>query len=452
MKKINKLLTILIASLMVFGSAIPVAAANYTPVAGTSTTLDKYLVVEKDAEIPAAEFSFSIAAGSPAEATADTVKVWAGLNPEAVKIGDVLGEQDGKVVFTAGEAATNANAKVALADDTTDKLAAKHEIYLDFRAVNFPEPGVYRYVLSEAAAAQGSPISHDAQPLRTIDVYVEDNNGALAVTGYVSYLGNVGTAAPKNAVNPSAEWLAENPAPVVPTVADPANPTPAEEAALAQYARDKAAWDAAALRAVPNGAEAEAEEKSNKYVNEMDSADLTVSKTVTGNQGSRDQYFEFTITIGNAGNGTVMTLDMSGAETETHENSATSFAKADMDEDNQRDDDSGNEGKAGQQIIADANGAATITVYLHHGQNVVLKGLPKGATYKVEETQAAGYTKSGEVTTATAIASEDVSVNVVNDRNGVVPTGILVSAGLPIAVGAIAAGLFIARRNKKDEE
>ena len=449
MKKLIKIFTMAMSLLLVVGT-VSVSAANYTAIPGTTTQLDKYLVVEADAEIPAAEFTFTIASGSAAEATADTVKVWAGLNPENVKIGDVMGESDGKVVFTAGEEATNANAKVALADDTTDKLAAKHPICLDFTAVNFPEPGVYRYVLTESAAAQGSPITHDVQPVRTIDVYVEDNNGTLAVTGYVSYLGNVSSAAPKNTVVPSAVWLAEHPEPVAPTVADPANPTPEEEAALAQYETDKAAWDAAALAAVPNGAEAGT--KSNKYVNEMDSADLTVSKTVTGNQGSHDQYFEFTITIGNAGAGTVMTLDMTNAETETHENSATTFTKAAMDEANQKDDDSGNEGKAGQQVIADTNGSATFKVYLHHGQNVVLKGLPVGATYKVEETDAAGYTTTGEVATPTAITSEDVEVAVVNNREGVVPTGVMMSVAGGAALVAIAgAGIYLSRRKREED-
>lgn len=550
---------------LLLGAVIPVSAANYTAIPGTSTTLKKYLVVEADAEIPEAEFTFTMSAGSAVEATATTVKTWAGLNPELVKVNGTAGS--GKVNFAAGEAAT-AGALDGVA--TAEQKYAEKNIVLDFSAVNYAEPGVYRYKITEAAAAQGSPIKHDDEPVRTVDVYVEDNNGALVVAGYVVYEGDITDAAktlPSSIALPDlTEWDAQNPAPAV--VANPgAEPVQADyqlpddggndvaafeaahdawvedKEAYDQYLEDKAAYDearaaenarqeaanlaAATAKTPENGAEASSP-KNEKYVNTMDSADLKVKKTVTGNSGSRDQYFEFTITVNNAGAGTVMTLDMSGAENGvTHENSATSFAKADMDAANQKDDmkasegkaeywtskglefpteqqaladagiaqdsgtghwwyggteydtkeeamtaadvryfpaEAGTAGKAGQQIVADENGSATFKVYLHHGQEAVLKGLPVGATYTVAETAAAGYETKYNVKIGNAAAEEmnsvtgeeigtdDVEVDTINHRNGVIPTGILVSAGLPLAVGAVAAGLFIAKRNKEDEE
>lgn len=395
MKKFIKFFSAALAFALMF-SGTAVHAANYTAIPGTTTELNKYLVVDKDTEIPAAEFTFTVSAGNAVEATADTVKTWAGLNPELVKVNNEA--QTGKVTFTAGEAAT-AGALEGVA--TADEKYAVKTIALDFSGVNFAEPGVYRYLLTENAGTNAA-ITNDAEPVRTIDVYVEDNNGTLEVTGYVSYEG---------------------------TVTDAAN---------------KLATDAGNT---PNGAEASTP-KSNKYVNKLDSADLKVTKTVTGNQGSKDQYFEFTVTVNNAGANTVMSLDMTGAETATHENTATTFAKADMDAANAKDED---DQKDGQQIKADANGSATFKVYLHHGQEAVLKGLPKGATYTVEETAAAGYTTTKTGDTGT-IADADVTAAFTNNREGVIPTGLVVSITGGAALIALAgAGMYLNNRKKEEE-
>ena len=413
MKKVTKFLALCVAVLLAFGGTLPVAAANYTAIPGTTTQLTKYLVVDNDAEIPDAEFEFTVTAGNSVEATAETVKVWAGVNPEAVKVNGTA--ETGVVNFTAGEATTAGTATDGIANSADKKYASK-TIELDFSEVEFAEPGVYRYVITEKDPV--SPISAVDSPITTVDVYVVDNAGKLEVQGYVAYEGTV-TDAPKVATADNAT--------------------------------------------APNNG-AEAGEKDAKFVNELATANLKVKKTVTGNSGSRDQYFEFTITVNNAGADTVMTLDMSGAETSTHENTATSFTKEAMDEANQKDDDASNEGKAGQQVIADANGSATFKVYLHHGQEAVLKGLPVGATYTVSETAAAGYETKYNVKVGSAdavekqdvtndeIGAEDVEVDTVNHRNGVIPTGLFVSVGTPLAIGAVAVGLFLAKRKKEDEE
>lgn len=439
MKIVRRLLGLALASTMIFSGMSNVLAANYTAIPGTSTNLTKYLVVENDAEIPDAEFSFTVSAGNAVDATATTVKTWAGLNPELV---EVNGEaQTGTVSFTAGEA-TTAGALEGVA--TADQKYASKTIALDFSGVSYAEPGVYRYLLTEAAAAQGSPINHDAEPVRTIDVYVEDVNGALQVTGYVSYEGTVTDAAKTLPTVDLTEWETANPEP---TFADAANPTPEETQAHETWEAAKQAEIARQSALTPNGAEASTP-KSDKYVNDLDSQDLTVTKTVAGNQGSKDQYFEFEVTVNNAGNGTVMTLDMSGAETDTHVNTATTFTKTAMDAANQKDDDSGNEGKAGQQVIADANGSATFKVYLHHGQQMVLKGLPKGATYEVVETAAAGYTTTKTGDTGT-IADADVTAAFTNTREGVIPTGVALATlpGTLIVLGGIA---YFASKKKED--
>lgn len=380
-KHFSKIFSVMAALLVGLTVASPVHAANYTPVAGGSVTLNKYLVVDAQAEIPAAEFNFSIAAGSAVEATADTVKVWAGLNPELVKIGDAAGEADGKVAFTAGQATTAGAASDGIAN-STDKKYARTDLIVDFSAVSFPEPGVYRYVLTEGAVA--APFTGDAIPARTIDVYVEDEAGALVVKQYVVYEG--------------------------------------------------------AQTAGPSVDGADLGTKTDKYVNAVDTVDLKIGKDVAGNQASQDQYFEVKVTFAGLGAGTILNVDVAtAAEAAPLENAATQHAAADMATAN-----------GITTITAGADGAAEHTFYLKHGQRIDIKGIPAGATYKYEETDAAaGYTKSGEIATATALTADTTSV-ITNTRTGTIPTGVIMKV-LPYASLLVLAAAAIALNLRKKE-
>jgi hypothetical protein len=522
MKKLRRILTLGLALFMTLGLALPVSAANYTPIPGTDTELYKYLVVNEDAEIPEAEFEFTVSAGQAKEATATTVKVWPGVRPDLVKVNGVA--HAGTVKFVAGEDATSANAVTALGQaNAAGKKAAKKTIALDFSdpEIKFSEPGVYSYLLTETDPV--APIAAVDSKVTTIHVYVEDNNGVLEVKDYVAYEGNVSNAAPLNDVSVDMNgWLAENPEPVR---SDYPETTAGEE----EFNNALTTWQqnrhdeferryAAQLIAVPNGAEAGV--KDDKFVNELASANIKFGKETFGNQASRDQWFKFTLELTNLGKGTVLTLDMSEAENGVaHENTATSYSKATMEEANKRDDDKGENSKPGQQIIANDSGNATVEVYLHDGMYVTLKGLPEGATYILEEENAAGYTKHEKITQElngtrayddevsgiigkkmetkaehwtyagkeyatleeanraalgpdaeplapgemaegvehheageVKAADQDVYTGYSNERRGVIPTGLLVSVGTPLAIGAAAVGLFLAKRKKEDEE
>ena len=62
---------------------------------------------------------------------------------------------------------------------------------LDFSAVQFTEPGVYRYIITESGSNQG--ITNDADLTRVLDVYVNDASAdvdgtftkKLTIAGYV---------------------------------------------------------------------------------------------------------------------------------------------------------------------------------------------------------------------------------------------------------------------------
>ena len=96
-----------------------------------------------------------------------------------------------------------------------------------------------------------------------------------------------------------------------------------------------------------------------------------------------------------------------------------------------------------------------VTVWLKHGQNFKLEGLPAGTTYKIVERENEGYTVTGEVSEF-ATLNADASVNVVNNRDGVIPTGVLLETGAPLAGVALALGIFavliVTRRRKARSE
>ena len=377
LSKVLSVLTVLVAS---FGMAVTgVHAANYTAVHGGPTTLTKYLVVNEDAGLPAATFNFTIASGAAVEATASTVKVWAGNTPNLVAIGDTSGDSDGNVVFSGNES-TTAGPLTGVA--TATQKYASHDIIVDFTSVYFAEPGVYRYILTETAASAGSAVSNDAVATRTIDVYVEDNNGTLEVTKYAVYSGTVTDGAPASGTDTGT--------------------------------------------------------KSSMYVNSMDTKNLSVSKTVSGNQGSKDQYFAITVALTGLTEGDVVNVNMTGAETAPIANTATSYSAETM-------------GTANNvsTLTADAQGEISHVFYLKHNQTVAITGIPTGKNYTVIETDpAAGYTKSGEVSTATAL-NADATVTITNSRSGTVPTGVIMKV-LPYAVlFAIAAGAIVFNNKKK---
>ena len=393
MKKLKRISILFCAVLTLMLCTLSVSAANYTPVAGTTVTLKNHLVVANDAQIPSATFTFRVTAGAAKEATATTAKVWAGINPGEVKVNG--SKANGTTVFTPGESTTAGASGSAVTTDTSKKYATK-DIVLDFSGVSFTEPGVYRYVLTEDAMS--GAITADSVAVRTIDVQVIDNGGTLKVASIVSYSGPV-TNGPKT-----------------------------------------------------DGTGAAA--KSNQYVNSLETHNLTLRKNVSGAGGSVDQYFKFTVEIAGAGNGTILEFVTSGAEKSTIVNTATPYAKTVMDTANSKDD---NNSISGQQIVMNASGAATFDVYLHSGQSIVLKGLPRGTTYKITEAESNtnGYTTTGEVKTATAISGADVNVTVANSRPWTPATGLnrhyrdfLLVAGTSIVM----IGVLMASKAKKKHD
>lgn len=378
MKRFKKLMAIIMVTALIMSiAAISASAENtYTPVKGTNTQFNKYLVVDSDTNIPAISFNFTVASGEAVAATPSTPAILAGVGAPTIAT----------VTFTNGEAAsTTAPDDLNLA---SGKKFASKIATVDFSGVTFTEPGVYRYVITEQETTGAKAVTYDTQAqtagskVRYLDVYVEDDNTALKVSSYVMH----------------------------------------ETTAV-----------------VPNGdSDNKAGDKSSSYVNEISTKDLEFGKEVTGNQGSKDKYFLFTLNITNAQANTTYSVDLTSAEASPAKTDATKY------------DTMTNP----SSFTTDGDGKATVTFYLKDGQYIKIPGLPDGYGYALTE-DAEDYASSatisaangkGEVAysdpaTGSSVAA-DIKTGYTNDRTGIIPTGVLLTIA-PFAIGILLFGALI---------
>lgn len=394
MKAKKKLIALITVMLMVIMTVIPVSAAStYTPVAGAADVakFKKYLVMKNSLDVPDVEFTFTIAPGTGIPAASGKMEVLAGI----------AGATVGTAQFTATDTTytTVQNDDISVGTLSNGYKYAKKEVTVDFSACQFPEPGIYRYNITENpyTGALNSVIEDQSGITYYMDVYVvDDGSGALSVDGYVMHS------------DPGAPNLSTN-----------------------------------------NGSgDATATDKVDGFVNTYDSWDLYVGKTVNGNQGSRDKYFAFTIKVSGLDPDQELAIDLQNADSAAGSNPATTVTGANP-----------------TTMKANADGDATATVYLQHNQYVVVKGIPSNKSYEVTE-DAEDY-KSAPInatinsltfddSTSGSGITEDVYTGFTNTRDGIIPTGILLSATPWILIGVVViAGLAffaIRSRRKYDEE
>lgn len=426
--RFSKLMAIVMVFALIFAiAAIPASAApySYTAVAGGTTTFSKYLIVDSDTHIPNVTFDFSIApitTGKPATST--TVAVYAPADAGVTGTADISDPE-----FTSDIATTPTFSSVQSADtgkltlDTGKHYAAKI-VTVDFTGVSFPEPGIYRYVVTEAVAT--GAYTHDTQNTggtdrtRYLDVYVtDDGTGTLAVSSYVLH----------------------------------------KEDGTVDVNATSGSGDVATAGAA-------VDDKSASYVNEYETKDLAFSKKVSGNQASKDKYFAYTVTLSGLTAGDTFTVDYTNADASinANPNNATTVITSAVTQ---------------PSSLTVAAGATSITqvFYLQHGQSIKILGLPTTATYTVVEDEE-DYTKAedndlvavpahgtqGDADYAdaktysddyTGTMATDKYVGYTNTRNGLIPTGVLLTVA-PFAIGLLLFGalaiFFIARKKKRAEE
>ena len=374
-----------------------------------------------------------------AEADGTTLPVFAGVGTPTFVLKTATGannDNDGtadtaRVNFTSGDAAT-AEASVATgktvkfttASDTSDEKFAQKKIEIDFSGISFQEPGIYRYIITEAAAGtdQAAGVTNDTDSTRVLDVVVEDSSegsvNKLKIGNYILH--------------------------------DDVSDVPV-----------KAAGNTSTI-----------EDKSSGFTNKYDAYDLVFSKTVKGNQGSKDKYFKFDVSVSGA-KGAEIAVSGQGTyfAAEPEKSTSTTYLASDMKTANTKDDDAD---LAGQQLKADADGNITATFYIKHGQKVTLQGIPAGAKYTVTEIQedytanvsvtetadpsdaAANSAKNG-ITDETTGIQGNTTAAFTNTREGTIPTGILSNVALPAGIislavaGAVGSVIYIKKKKSEEE-
>lgn len=400
---------IALASVMTMSMGTPVFAIQESPrpdgysteIGGTkTTTFDKYLVMDAQAEVPNASFKYTVTAGTAKayDVAGKKFAVLSGVDADKVTMAGVGTKTANTITYKQGDATLNdENALVKDYDYTTEKYAKKTAT-LDFSACNFTEPGIYRYIVTESGDNQG--VTNDADTTRVVDVYVNDaSNGddgyKLEIAGYV--------------LHSSAD----------------------EDITLGEN----------------NGStDTNVASKSQGFTNSYDTSDIIIAKQVSGNQASRDKYFEFTVNITGAVPGTVYDVDLSCADATTKTNAATITA---------------NEGKTNPATLTvGKDGTVTQKFYLAHNQSITIQGVAKDSKYEVTEnaedykSTAAGVDGYTDATNGT-VASEDIYTGYLNTRNGVIPTGVIMTVAPFAAVtllGGAGAVTMVMKKKKSEEE
>lgn len=294
------------------------------------------------------------------------------------------------ITFTAGEAKTT-------------ETSIKKTGTVDFSGVKFMEPGVYRYVVTETGEAQG--VTHEDKAnkqedrIKALDVYVtDDGTGKLVVSGYVMHDNDTDKAA--------------------------------------QLDETK-----------------KLDDKDTNFEHLLTTSDVTLSKKVTGNQGSRDEYFKFTVNINGADNGTQYIVDLTNADAETKTTGVNTEKHTNP-----------------ALLTAGTDGTITQDFWIQNDQSIKIQGLGGKTGYTVTEAENAYKTNiavTGDATNeaendiAAVVAktvtdkavSKDTTVAYTNDKSGAVPTGIV----MPIAgatsimlIGGVGVGYFILKNKKRE--
>lgn len=364
-----------------FSSGTTALAAGNTPVRGPVVYAQKYLVMDEEANVPNVTFEYRIEPGT-------AIPYNKKENKSAVIAGPTGGAAIGKAVFTSGDTAyTEKQAQVRKTDkkDTVGLKPglkyARSEVKIDLSQVTYTEPGVYRYNIIEDTSTPVQAITFDKADTRYLDVYIHSNDeGKLSVAGSILH---------KTASD---------------VLADGTNPP----------------------------------EKDNGFENLYTTHNLTVNKTVTGNQASHNRYFNFTVKITSAIPGTVYSVDLDQAtKTEINQDgkSYTNPAK----------------------LTAGKDGSVTATYMLRHGESVCIQGLADTTKYTVSE-DSQDYDAEVKVdtkwaskdTTGEKIIKADTTEAFQNTRQGIVPTGLFENGAVwGILLGAGIIGFVAAFRRKK---
>ncbi|MGP6451434.1 QVPTGV class sortase B protein-sorting domain-containing protein [Streptococcus dysgalactiae subsp. equisimilis] len=173
-----------------------------------------------------------------------------------------------------------------------------------------------------------------------------------------------------------------------------------------------------------------------QFNNKLKTTTLTIHKIVTGNAGDRERDFDFTLKL--------------LANEQFAKGQKVTLTKQSKGE------------KPGATTSVIATIGEETKFKLKDGESVVLDKLPIGISYKVNETKVDGYTTTAQLLEATKEANEyeldteqtsdetaDV-IEVTNNKEGIIPTGVVntIAPFAALAIVAIGGSLYFVKRKK----
>ena len=321
-----------LTALAAIGTATPVSAENsYEPINGGSVTFDKYLILDTNANALNAEFEFKAEGVDDITGDSGYVTVFSGAKVGIPTISkatftsasdhySTVQDRDSSIDGSRGTF-DPANFQKDAVDLPAGKEYAKATATIDFSGLQFTEPGVFRWKITEVSNAEmeAKGIVYTTEA-RYVDVYVDaktfdesTGTGTLEITAYVFH--------------------------------NDASYRPGSDSEHA-----------------PAGDSDYVKAKAKGFTNTYESETVTINSTASGNQADHTKYFKYSVDVENAGAGTKLVLSGNKYDTGTVEPGKTNP----------------------ESVTTDSDGDAEFDVYLQPGQSVDLSGLPKNAKVTVQ--------------------------------------------------------------------
>ena len=400
-RRFTALMVSLLAIALLTGfTAINAFAA--TTVTGGNVNFTKYMVVQKDVNIPNTTIGFNIAPiAAEIPATSSTVAVYPGP----------AGATVGSVTFAPTD---TTYPSVQTGDDvviTADEKYAKQTATINLTGVTFTEPGVYRWELTEGTASDAA-VGKDTRTLY-FDVYVtSDASANLTVSSSVLHT---------NAAAPARNG-------------------------------DSGTADVATAGAA-------VADKVTGFINHYPTDTLTFSKAVSGNQASRDKYFAFTLTISGVTAGNKYTVDLTNADASiaANPNAATTCITSAVTQPGELVVPAGATSVTWTYYLKHGQ---SISVYgIPEGASYTVLEAEEDYTPAVVVT---GDVDASDVSEATITANhqaegtidandDNITAAFTNTRDGIIPTGVIMTVA-PFAIGLCLFGaviIFVITRRRR---
>ena len=422
-KTLKRIMTIALALILCLSLAAPALAADETPnpngngLKGVVVYVN--MIVDKDlAQYPQATATITVSAGAKADYPTSEGDTSAIVGRDAVMEGlKVGGNSNGTatVSFDGTAPLEGGSDKVA---DATQKYAS-HGVKIDFSGITFPNPGVYRYDVKQTSLTVASGKAGFTEATETYQILV------FVVVNEESGEPEIGGTIVKPGEDNEDQKKPESPDPN-PTDPDPKDPTDPEQDGYLGGTKGYM-----------------------NFNNYYGAESITIEKSVTGNQGDRNEVFSITVDLAGSPDGIyyITNVNPTGTEGEyTHSNKTMGIT------------------------VKDGTGSGTIS--LKHGESVVISAA-KGTKYVITETGATNYvtvitegkesaksssdfteaTQNNKTTGEAKTLSADVYYIINNNNQDTIPgTGVLLTIApfvILMIVGVV--GVTIVMKKKKYE-